>query len=325
MRAVVAALLSIALLSGDESKAIEWGRAHCKLFYDGELHTLWEGFPPEVQAGFGSEAAVRAFHEQVGAQLGRETEIVDETAREVGAYLVYVRTARFEKFSDLIEFTWSFDGEGRVAGFTIKPVAREAESEYLEYRTKTALQLPFEGAWYVFWGGRSLKENYHAAYPDQRFAYDFLIMEDGSSHMGEGERNEDYHCFGEPVKAPGTGRVVATANDVEDNVPGVMNPARALGNHVILDHGNGEYSFLAHFKKGTVRVQPGAEVEAGTLLGLCGNSGNSSEPHVHYHLQDTPVFGKGQGMPPQFLDYVADGEPVERGEPVKAQVIRSGS
>ena len=159
--------------------------------------------------------------------------------------------------------------------------------------------------------------------PDQRFAYDLLIMKDGKSHAGEGKRNEDDHCFGKPVHAPGPGRVVGMASDVEDNVPGAMNPAQALGSHVILDHANGEFSFLAHFKHGSLRVKEGDEVEAGALLGLCGNSGNTSEPHIHYHLQDTAVFGKAQGMPPRFLAYVADGSPVERGEPVKGQVIRN--
>ena len=98
-----------------------------------------------------------------------------------------------------------------------------------------------------------------------------------------------------------------------------------MGNHVIIDHGNGEFSFLAHFKKGTVAVKPGDAVKSSDLLGLAGNSGNSSEPHVHYHLQDTAVFGKGRGFPAPFNDYIADGKPVARGEPVKGQTIVNGS
>ncbi len=115
----------------------------------------------------------------------------------------------------------------------------------------------------------------------------------------------------------------AAGDGHDDNVPGKMDPGHPLGNHVILDHGNGEYSFLAHLQKGSVAVEVGDEVEVGTFLGLCGNSGNTSEPHIHYHLQDTPTFGKGRGMPAQFVDYLADGVPVERGEPVKPQVIRN--
>jgi murein DD-endopeptidase MepM/ murein hydrolase activator NlpD len=61
---------------------------------------------------------------------------------------------------------------------------------------------------------------------------------------------------------------------------------------------------------------------AGDTLGLCGNSGNSSEPHLHYHLQDAPTFGKADGLPAFFVDYLADDKPVARGEPVQGQVIR---
>ena len=59
---------------------------------------------------------------------------------------------------------------------------------------------------------------------------------------------------------------------------------------MVLDLGSGEYAALAHFQKGSVRVAQGDTVRAGEVLGLCGNSGNSSEPHVHFHLQDKPAF-----------------------------------
>jgi murein DD-endopeptidase MepM/ murein hydrolase activator NlpD len=100
-----------------------------------------------------------------------------------------------------------------------------------------------------------------------------------------------------------------------------MNPDQPLGNYVVIDHQNGEYSFLAHLKQGSVAVQVGVRVEPGDLLGLCGNSGNSSEPHLHYHLQNAPGFPGGQGLPAQFQSYTADGVMVERGEPVRGQVV----
>jgi murein DD-endopeptidase MepM/ murein hydrolase activator NlpD len=90
---------------------------------------------------------------------------------------------------------------------------------------------------------------------------------------------------------------------------------------VILDHGNGEFSLLAHLRRGSVAVRPGATVAAGQKLGECGNSGNTSEPHLHYHLQNTAVFGRAEGLPAQFMVYTADGRPVTRGEPVRGQTI----
>jgi murein DD-endopeptidase MepM/ murein hydrolase activator NlpD len=68
-------------------------------------------------------------------------------------------------------------------------------------------------------------------------------------------------------------------------------------------------------------VDTGQRVGAGEVIGECGNSGHGSEPHVHYHLQDSPEFLAGEGMPAQFRGYLADGEPVERGEPVRRQVV----
>ncbi len=174
------------------------------------------------------------------------------------------------------------------------------------------------------WGGRSVAENYHAASPDQRFAYDFLVTEGDSSFSGDGTQNEDYYCFGKSVVAPGAGTVVEAVDGVQDQPPGQLNPDAPLGNHVIIDHGNGEVSFLAHLKKGSVAVEAGQEVAAGDVLGACGNSGNSSEPHLHYHLQTDAVFyggAGGEGLPAQFRAYLADGKRVERGEPTRGQVI----
>ncbi|MCE7033233.1 M23 family metallopeptidase, partial [Lysobacter sp. GX 14042] len=78
-----------------------------------------------------------------------------------------------------------------------------------------------------------------------------------------------------------------------------------------------------HLRQDSVAVEAGQQVAAGDELGRCGNSGNTSEPHLHFHLQDSPVFGEGLGLPAFFNDYTADGEAVERGEPVQGQVVRA--
>lgn len=121
-----------------------------------------------------------------------------------------------------------------------------------------------------------------------------------------------------PVPA---GRVVAAVDSIPDNEPGRMNREAVAGNHVIIDHGNGEFSLLAHFRQGSLTVEEGDRVGRGDRLGACGNS---SEPHVHYQLQDGPEFGEAAGLPTQFRSYRADGEPVQRGEPVRGQVVRPG-
>lgn len=213
--------------------------------------------------------------------------------------------------------SWQF----RCARFLLSWKQRPAPSPFLDYQTKTTLFLPFDGDWHVAWGGRSFRRNRHSVASDQRFAYDFLQLEHGWSFRDHGERNEDFICFGQPTYAPASAAVVSACDGVPDNIPGEMSGKNPLGNYVVLDHGNGEFSFLAHFQMGTLIVRPHTKVEAGDLLGKCGNSGNSSEPHLHFHLQNTPEPFVGMGLPAFFCDYRVNGTRVPRGEPAGGQMI----
>ena len=90
----------------------------------------------------------------------------------------------------------------------------------------------------------------------------------------------------------------------------------------MLELGNGEYAVVAHMQKGSVRVRIGDRVRAGALLGRTGNSGNSSEPHLHFHLQDRPgLFAGARGVPISFVDYRANGGRVDRGSPIQGQFV----
>ena len=75
----------------------------------------------------------------------------------------------------------------------------------------------------------------------------------------------------------------------------IENLRTPAGNHVVLDLGSGEYALLAHLRRGSVRVRPGQRVRRGETLGRCGNSGNSSEPHLHFHVQDRPSSSARHG------------------------------
>lgn len=197
----------------------------------------------------------------------------------------------------------------------------EADSAYLNYQTKTELELPFYEEWWVFWGGRSVKENYHAATKEQRFALDIVQRVNGSTHKGNGSKNEDYYCFGKRLNAPGSGKIITVVQDIHDNIPGQFNREIPEGNHIVIDHENGEFSMLAHFKEGSIIVSIGDMVLKGQELGKAGNSGNSSEPHLHYQLQTNAEPFKGEGLPAQFLNYYVDGVLIEKGEPVRNQNI----
>jgi len=90
---------------------------------------------------------------------------------------------------------------------------------------------------------------------------------------------------------------------------------------IVIDHGNGEFSILAHLKRGSIAVKAGDTVEIGQFLGLCGNSGHAAQAHLHYHLQNSPVIFAGEGLPIQFQSYVADGREIEKGAPLWSQCV----
>ena len=195
-------------------------------------------------------------------------------------------------------------------------------SEYLNYQTIAELELPFTSDWYVIWGGRTLEENYHVSLVDQRFAIDVIKIENGSNFMGNGTQNEDHYSFGVTLFAPGAGQVVEMENSVAENIPGETNKEQRFGNYVIIDHGNEEFSVLAHFMKNSIIVNVGDLITQGQVIGLSGNSGNSTGPHLHYHLQNKPSIGQGEGLAAQFRNYYANDVFVSVGEPLKNQTIR---
>jgi murein DD-endopeptidase MepM/ murein hydrolase activator NlpD len=201
-----------------------------------------------------------------------------------------------------------------------------APTRFGDYQTKTELHLPFEGEWEVFWGGRTSAQNAHVSCSDQRFAYDFDAVRGGRSRdFSWSSTNEDFYAFGRPILAPADAVVVEAVDSLPDNEPGKMDPKHPAGNHVILDFMNGEYALLAHFRQGSLRARAGDRVEHGQVLASCGNSGNTSQPHLHFHLQNSPKLdpcGKVEGLPAFFVDYTADGRRVARGEPIRGQIVR---
>jgi murein DD-endopeptidase MepM/ murein hydrolase activator NlpD len=287
---------------------------------------LWRRLSAEMQRIFGDQQRLQTFGAGNAVALGPETGLHGERLYPYAGAWVYSRQATFTKSKTVMETVVATLGDGQIVLASVKeakPFPPAAASAHLDYQTKTVLRLPFEGEWYVFWGGRTVAQNYHAEHADQRFAYDLEVVRNGNKHQGDGKQNTDYFCYGRPILVPGDGLVATVVDQYPDNVPGKTNPAdHPAGNHVCIDHGNGEYSMLCHLQPGSIAVKPGQQVKAGQKVGLTGNSGNTSEPHLHYHLQTTATFFQGQGLPPQFRNYRADGQPVDRGEPFQGQFVR---
>lgn len=239
-------------------------------------------------------------------------------------------------------FFYGVIGIGLLSGCAYKPAA----SDFLDYQTKTHLIFPLTGESLIGTGGREIDQNPdHIYLTDQRFALDIVALAPGSPppegknlvekalsgelenlYQGDNyENNANHYCFGREVVAPGDGVVVDANDGVYDNIPGNRNIYDIPGNYVVIDHLNGEFSMLAHFKKGSVLVEKGEQVKAGAPIGQCGNSGHSNLPHLHYHLQNTPRWLDGEGLPVQFVKYYSNGKYIERGEPAQGEIISTQS
>lgn len=157
----------------------------------------------------------------------------------------------------------------------------------------TELRLPFKDTWFTFWGGDTKELNKHFGIGAQSHAFDFIVTdENGKTHSGSGERNDDYYSFGKDILSPSDGTVIEAVDGLRDNKPGVTNDYMFVGNYVLIKHTDKEFSLLAHLRQGSVLIKSGDQVKTGQKLSECGNSGNTSQPHLHYHLQNSDIFAR---------------------------------
>ncbi|NGZ76320.1 M23 family metallopeptidase [Saccharibacillus sp. VR-M41] len=160
---------------------------------------------------------------------------------------------------------------------------------------------PFAEETVVGWGGDALEGNYHVVAPNERWAYDLLADPAGigSSRLG------DYGIYGMEVFAPAAGTIVEAEDGEADHAPGESESATLAGNHIYLRlDKTGTYLVFAHLMQGSLKVEAGMHVEVGRPLGRVGNSGSSSEPHLHLHHQrqnpaETNMF-VSEGLPLYF-------------------------
>jgi len=223
------------------------------------------------------------------------------TGYENGSYGSYKTT--FEKGVFVLNI--SLDNEDEINGLYIKPFVETVTTE----RNKTKLSLPFMGSWFVVWGGDTKELNYHVQNRAQKNAFDIIQVDSsGKSFRTDGKTNEDYYAFGKEILAPCDGKVVQVVDGVKDNVPGEMNTYNVGGNTVIIKTANNEYLVFCHFKHNSILVKEGQDVRQGEVLGLCGNTGNSSEPHLHFHIQDVENMNIATGIKCYFDQVMVNGQ-----------------
>ncbi|MGE0044830.1 MAG: M23 family metallopeptidase [Hyphomonadaceae bacterium] len=252
------------------------------------------------------------------------TRLSDDLSLEPGeAIIVPAQTFAFRGTRDAIRVT--------ANGAEAQAEARIALST--GGTTQTAFAFPLEGRWWL--GAGPSMHSHHRWAVMEEFAFDFVQLgADNSSHRGEGLRFRDYYAYGQPVQAAAAGEVIAAVNDVAEDASAMRQRGESveayferlqqdqmariaqgergvLGNYVIIDHGNSEYSVYAHLRPGSVRVQQGARVTMGQRIGAVGSSGNSTEPHLHFHVCNGPEPLGCAGIPVRWtnLDFGLDDPP----------------
>ncbi|WP_166211864.1 M23 family metallopeptidase [Cognatiluteimonas telluris] len=177
------------------------------------------------------------------------------------------------------------------------------------YQQKAQLIFPFRGKGIVLQAGAM-----NGGHRDRsgQYALDSTVLDEGWSPLkpGDGKHNADYYGYGHDLLAPADGTVVRVRNDRPDQPVGdTSDPAYYApefprggdpGNNIVIDHGNGEFSMIAHLQPGSIRVTPGQRVAQGQVIGKLGHSGDTDTPHVHYQLQSGPDFRYADALPCHF-------------------------
>ena len=206
--------------------------------------------------------------------------------------------------------------------------------------SKTAFHFPMTGLWFAA-VGPTPHTGHRWALPEE-FAFDIVRMGDGtSSHRGAGTRFEDYYAYGADILAAADGKVVAVKIDVNEDPATLRQPGETAdaygersgayqmqlvttdikaiaGNHIVIDHGNGEFSLYAHLKPGSMTVKAGDVDTAGQSIAKLGSSGNSTEPHLHFQVCDRAEPLNCAGVPINFtnieLPYADYPRPLQSGD-----------
>jgi len=254
------------------------------------------------------------------------------------ALLLTSQVFAFNGARDTLRVRVHGNANGRAAEFAGSiPIKSEfAKNKYI---------FPLRGVWYVGWGA-SFHTGHRWAIPEE-FALDIAKLGgDGLTHKGDGTRFDDYHAYGADVLAAADGRVTSATNDQQEDSSAMQRPnetqvayfarlqkeqgerlAKGLtgitGNYVMIDHGKNEYSLYAHLKPGSVAVHLGDQVKAGDVIGKLGSSGNSTEPHLHFHVCDKSDPLMCAGIPVNFnnitIQWADLPRPIQSGDVVIAR------
>ena len=161
----------------------------------------------------------------------------------------------------------------------------------------------------------------------ERFAIDWVKLDaSGRLFTGDGTKLASYAYYGAPIHAVAGGVVVNIYDEADEQVPNEpvkdITPENIGGNMLVVDIGGGVFAFYAHLQRGSLKVGLGDRVTTGQPVGLLGNTGNSTAPHLHFHVMDGPSPLDANGLPFVFTRFSSQGvlgpgvdEIFEQGQP----------
>lgn len=272
-----------------------------------------------------SERVIRVFQEKVSKFVkdkGIKKEESERINSNIEKWINYNKYARIDEFidkigdSDIEEIVRAAQKTEIVSDVDV-PIAAAPEF----FGQKTLLTLPVNGIWHIVQGNQGLVSHFRGG--SEEFAWDFVIVKHGQQAAGNANVNETHYCWQQPILAPAPGVVVKIKDDLPDHLPYTPNPPR-VGNHVYIDHENGEISLLYHLKQGSVMVKVGDKVKRGQPVGLCGDTGISMFPHLHFeHFKGN--LEHHEKMETRFFGYYSwKVEPKKEGERPKMKLNLAG-
>ena len=214
-----------------------------------------------------------------------------------------------------------------------RPVEAQGTLQVRVHKSPNEYRFPLAGTSYV--GAAPSLHSHHRWAVPQEFALDLVALGgEGRTHKGNGETLEDFYAYGRDVLAVGDGEVVEAVGDAVETRDRLRQPGESaeaflqrtvaeqnkllaqglrapLGNYVILRHAGGEFSQYVHLKQGSVRVKAGDTVRRGQVIGQLGQSGNSTEPHLHFQVTDGPDPLYSRGLPVVFQNVAVEGLDLE--------------
>ncbi len=219
-------------------------------------------------------------------------------------YFIYVKIRNSDDnqyFGIIIQSLKMIIGQPLIllsCGFKLPNIKNYSPIEYYS--------LPFNNTWLTVNGGIDKANSHSYNLFNQRYAYDFFIVDETElSYSGDRKDLNNYYCYKQDVLAVADGIVVDLKNKFSDTPIGDVGTAGCSasdirGNHIVIKHNNQEYSVICHMLKDSFTVSVGDHVVRNQVIGKCGNSGNTSEPHIHFQIQKGKSFYLSAGIPVFF-------------------------